>query len=140
MTHLLLTTIAAVLLVGCGESQQSASGADVNAKDRYGATPLLYAAKKEIAELLITKGADVNAKNSQGWTLLQKAVLNGHKEIAQLLIANGADVNAKNLDFGDGTPLDYAGGEIADLLRKHRGKTGGELTNKSYFNHSLQNK
>ena len=63
MKHFLLTTIAAVLLVGCGESQQSASGADVNAKDRYGATPLLYAAKKETAELLITNGADVNAKD-----------------------------------------------------------------------------
>ncbi|MDP6307252.1 MAG: ankyrin repeat domain-containing protein, partial [Verrucomicrobiota bacterium] len=48
-------------------------------------------------------------------------------EIVELLIANGADVNAKD---GDGfTPLDLATNnkEIADLLRKHGGKTGEEL-------------
>jgi len=53
----------------------------------------------------------------------------GHKEVVGLLIAKGADVNAK----GDGgtTPLDRAiindETEIADLLRKHGGKTGEEL-------------
>ncbi len=49
----------------------------------------------------------------------------GHKEIVELLIAKGADVNAKIEDGG--TPLDYADGEIADLLRKHGGKTKKEL-------------
>jgi ankyrin repeat protein len=49
----------------------------------------------------------------------------GHKEIAELLIAAGADVNTKD-DRGD-TPLDWADGETADLLRKHGGKTGKEL-------------
>jgi len=56
---------------------------------------------------------------------LHKAAGWGHKEVAELLIANGADVNAKDED-GD-TPLVYAEGEIADLLRKHGGKTGEEL-------------
>ena len=40
-----------------------AKGADVNAKDRLGETPLFFAARlgrKEIVELLIAKGADVN--------------------------------------------------------------------------------
>ena len=53
----------------------------------------------------------------------------GHKEIVELLIAAGADVNAK--DQNDYTPLDFANRlkhtEIADLLRKHGGKTGEEL-------------
>jgi ankyrin repeat protein len=52
-----------------------------------------------------------------------------YDEIAELLIAKGADVNAKNDDGG--TPLDLAienkQTEIADLLRKHGGKTGNEL-------------
>ena len=48
-----------------------------------------------------------------------------YKEIADLLIAKGADINVKNI-YGH-TPLDRAGGIIADLLRKHGGKTGEEL-------------
>jgi len=53
----------------------------------------------------------------------------GHKEIAEILITKGADVNAKN-DRGL-TPLDAANEssqtKIADLLRKHGGKTREEL-------------
>ena len=51
------------------------------------------------------------------------------KEMAELLIAAGADVNAKDVEGQ--TPLDWAEEEkhkeIADLLRKHGGKTGEEL-------------
>ena len=51
------------------------------------------------------------------------------RKSAELLIAEGADVNVKNI-VGD-TPLDWAIGlkrtEIADLLRKHGGKTKKEL-------------
>ena len=57
--------------------------------------------------------------------LLHWAAGRGHKEITELLIAKGADVNAKNI-AGE-TPLDFADGETADLLRKHGGKTGKEL-------------
>jgi hypothetical protein len=105
------------------------SGTDVNAKDKTGGTPLhraAYYGHKEIAELLISKGADVKAKNYGGYTPLHYAPT---KEIVELLIAKGADVNAKT-KRGD-TPLDWAikykRTEIADLLRKHGGKTGEEL-------------
>ena len=57
------------------------------------------------------------------------AVTGDQKEIAELLIAAGADVNVKQKVGG--TPLDAAitrfRTEIADLLRKHGGKTGEEL-------------
>jgi len=110
-----------------------ANGADVNAKNDNDGTPLRDAAEgghKEIAELLIAEGADVNAKGGiAGGTPLHGAVTFSHKEIVELLIAKGADVNVKD---GDGdTPLDFAvkykRTEIADLLRKHGGKTGDEL-------------
>ena len=163
MKHLLLTTIAAVLVVGCGESpkeisihdaaaagdieavkQHLAAGADVNVMDEDGWIPLHYATAndhKELAELLIAKGANVNAKSDEGGTPLHYAAIKGHKELAELLIANGADVNAKIEKTGVEvgltsteivvvmTPLDFAKRkpEIADILRKHGGKTGEEL-------------
>ena len=53
----------------------------------------------------------------------------GHKEVVELLIAKGADVNARG--FLGITSLDRAidndKTEVADLLRKHGGKTGEEL-------------
>ena len=155
MKHLLITTIAAVLVVGCGGppkdiweaakqgdieavKQHLAAGADVKAKGMMGLTPLHYATGrnyKEIAELLIAKGADVNAKDKNGYTPLFGAASRVHKEVAELLIAKGGDVNAKD-DVGR-TPLDYANtfnrtelrvrSETADLLRKHGGQTGDEL-------------
>ena len=153
MKHLLLTTIAAVLLVGCGGpsvdinqaaydgnteavKQHLGDVVDVNAKDEDGWTPLQDAATfghKEIVELLITKGADVNAKTEEGETPLHTAVSNDHKEIIELLIKEGADVNAVAMDdvFSDQTPLDaankYNQGAVAVLLRKYGGKTCVEL-------------
>ncbi len=173
MKSILVSIVAAVLLVGCGEAQQSAppaeakpaepvaeaappepptteapdisihqavfdgnieavkqhlaAGTDANAKTGVGETPMQIAYQKghtEIVELLIANGADGNAKGD-GQTPLHGAAYWGNKEIVELLIAKGADVNAKTND-GE-TPLDYAKGEIADLLRKHGGKTAEEL-------------
>jgi len=71
----------------------------------------------------------VNAKGYRERTPLHDAAYRGHKEIVELLIDAGADVNAKN-NSGE-TPLDMGiqlkQTEIADLLRKHGGKTGEEL-------------
>ena len=114
MKLLLLTTIAAVLVVGCGgpSIQQAAETGNIEAVKQH-----------------LAAGTDVNAKDGDGYTPLHFAAINGHKELAELLIDSGADVNAKD-DFGE-TPLDWAVDEgqieIADLLRKHGGKTGREL-------------
>jgi len=102
----------------------------VNAKDSWGITPLHYATAndhKETVELLIAEGAEVNVKDKYDGTPLHSATANDHKEIAELLIAEGADVNAKNKRGS--TPLDFIDGpnQVADLLRKHGGKTGAEL-------------
>jgi cytohesin len=96
-------------------------GADVNAKNKDGWTPLNFATDgghKEVAELLIANGADVNAKDDQGSTPLKFAAYRGQKEIVELLIAAGAVVNAKD---GTGrTPLHSAADEghkkVAELL------------------------
>ncbi len=120
MKHLLLTTIAAVLLVGCGPSKPPAISIHHAA----------YKGNIEDVKQHLAAGADVNAKGTIGWTPLHPAAINGHKEIVELLIAKGADVNAKNDDGG--TPQDVAienkQTEIANLLRKHGGKTGAEFS------------
>ena len=137
MKHILITTIAAVLVVGCGPSvdihqavidgnievvkQHIADGADVDAKLDRGYTALHYAAHeghKEIAQLLIAAGADVNAKDDDGHAPLTQAAIDGHKKIVELLIGAGADVNAT--DEVGRTPLLFASAnghkEIVELL------------------------
>ncbi len=48
----------------------------------------------ENCRYLISKGANVNAKNSEGETPLMNAALNGNLALCELLIENGAEVNA----------------------------------------------
>ena len=144
MKHLLITTIAAVLLGGWGESQQSAPSPETQPAEPVAeaATPEPPTAKApdisihdaveegniEAVKQHLSTGTDVNAKDESGMTPLHYATSLGHTEVAELLIAEGADVNAKDVD-GD-TPLDMAthpknpkaSTETADLLRKHGGK------------------
>ncbi len=125
MKHLLLTTIAAVVLVGCGESQPP-EPPRVKAPD----ISIHKAARKgniEAVKQHLAAGTDLEAKDGGDGTPLHNAAWGGRNEIAELLISKGADVNAKN-DEGK-TPLDRAKykRETARLLRKHGGKTGEEL-------------
>ena len=141
MKHLLLTTIAAVVLVGC-KSPLSQKLIEVKpAEPVVEAKPakakedseLLDAAKNgniEVVKQRLAAGADVQSRCTEcEGTALSHAASGGHIEIAELLVANAADVNAKDDD--NDTPLDWGilndEAEIANLIRKHGGKTGEEL-------------
>ena len=69
-------------------------GADVNARNKSGATPLLYGAYNfDKARLLVEKGADVNAKSGGEMTPLLVAVsVHGNSATVRYLIEKGADV------------------------------------------------
>jgi ankyrin repeat protein len=109
-----------------------AKGADVNAKDNHGTTPLMFAAlmeRAEAAKVLIEKGADVNAKDPEGWTPLIFAIRLGQAEIAKLLIEKGADANAK--DTYGWTPLMHAAGLGHTAIVKIRLDKGADINAKS---------
>jgi ankyrin repeat protein len=98
---------------------------------------LLLEVKMKSSNYSSAEGADVNATDGDGDTPLHLAGnTTASTEIAELLISKGADVNAMNLSppgrrIGGMTPLDMATlgnrTETANLLRKHGGKTGEEL-------------
>lgn len=86
------TVVARILLT---------AGADANARDAVGFTPLLLACGKttqgykEIAEKLIRQGADVNARDRLGWTPLLLALSGGTVEVIELLLERGANLFAR---------------------------------------------
>ena len=128
MKHLLLTTIAAVVLVGCATTQSQektskveppsisihkaasigdieavrqhlAAGTDPNLKYPVVNPPLLFAVGHEIMTLLVENGADVN---DIGWGMTALHRFADPKSV-RYLVDKVADVNAID-KFGD-TPL-----------------------------------
>ncbi len=88
-------------------------GADIDALDERGNTPLFYAVEArsgtsglELVKLLLDAGAKPDARGSSGATPLLKAVESGKKEEAALLLSGGADPEAAGP--GGRTPLSAA--------------------------------
>ncbi len=70
------------------------SGADVNAKDLIGLTPLMLAASlgyTETVATLLEAGANLEAKDILGHTTLGLAESGGHTEVVELLKKAGAN-------------------------------------------------
>jgi ankyrin repeat protein/thioredoxin-related protein len=113
-----------------------ADGANVNARDDDGRTPLLWAAVQDhfpLVELLLRHGADVALADEDGLTPLYAASGRGHIEIVKRLIAAKAPVDAA-ADNGD-TPLLIAavrGREEAVTLLLAAGADAGRLNKNGY--------
>jgi ankyrin repeat protein len=90
------------------------SGANVDAKDKNGDTPLIWAARyrcEAIVKLLLDRGANIDAEAEDGCTPLISAVPSYHRiagviygdvekappePVIKLLLDRGANINAKN--------------------------------------------
>ncbi len=78
-------------------------GADVNARDRDGLTPLIWAAiqgHEEVVRVLLEQGANLEARNNNGDTALMWASVMGHKEVVELLLDHGANADIREPKSG----------------------------------------
>ena len=94
-------------------------GADVNARDKKGETPLHLVTDRALAQALIDAGADITARERFSYTPLHIACMDDKEEIIECLIHAKADVNA----LGDDgvTPLHLARSAAAVKLLVQNG-------------------
>ena len=91
------------------------AGADVNAANEYGATPLFLVCtngSERIVEPLLKAGANPNTRFQSGETPLMTAARTGRIEAINALLRHGADVNVR-----EGTPK----GQTALMWRRPKG-------------------
>ena len=89
------------------------SGADVDARDRYGQTALMLAAHEgrgDVVEVLLEAGADVDVTAKYNLSALMLAIVAGHASVARLLVRAGANLRLE----GSGAP-GFAGKTAYDL-------------------------
>ena len=122
-------------------------GADANAENNHGMTPLHILSKSHIkdevyirnlVQLLLNNGAEVNRWNEVNDTPLHLALCSNHFSLARILLEHGADANAEN-NMGM-TPLHVlSGSDIKDegtvlnlllLLLEH----GAEVNRRNKWN------
>jgi ankyrin repeat protein len=97
------------------------NGAEVDAQDRWGLTPLAWAAawgREAEVELLLAHGATLDLADGLGRTPLHLAVHGGCAGMVELLCARGADRNAKTNQGATHLICAAAGGfvRIAEIL------------------------
>jgi len=99
------------------------NGADPNARDRAGETPLMVAARLGFVDgvrLMLAVRAQVDAANPRGETPLMIAVMNRDPVVARLLLDAGADPdrpdNVTGLSARDHAARDARAGPVGRLL------------------------
>lgn len=112
------------------------NGADPNAKNNDGETPILYASTQENSvdtiRLLIECGAYfVGLHDKYGLTALLNATYGNELGLVKLLVAHGADVNEK--DEGRHSPLHYAAQGGQDEMIEFLLSSGADVNSRSSY-------
>ena len=109
------------------------AGADVNARNDYGATPLSQAAvvgNVRVIRRLLSAGADVEAANADGQTALMVLARSSNVEAASLLLKRGAKVDAREAWRGQ-TALMWAAAEAQPAMVKLLVDSGADVNARS---------
>lgn len=78
-------------------------GADINARDQYGQTAVMLAARNghsKLVRFLVDENVELNNSAKYHLTALMLAVVNGHADIVHMLVSEGADLKIR----GTGAP------------------------------------
>jgi uncharacterized protein len=93
---------------------------------------------------LIAEGADVNATNENGATPLMEAVITNQFEVSLALLEAGANVNSRLPGVSEGSSVTHFAAQYADsplvrLLLERGAQTEGSLLAMAYINRQTRN-
>jgi uncharacterized protein len=99
-----------------------AAGAELDARDPRGYSPLMlaaYSGSRAAFDCLLAAGADPNSADDGGNSVLMGACFKGHVDLIHKLLAAGADLHAKNAAGVDahGFAVMFGRTEVAALLQ-----------------------
>lgn len=112
------------------------AGADVRARNDYGATPLSQAAvlgNAALIERLLKAGADVESANDDGQTALMLVARTGNVEAAKVLLRHGAKVNARER-WRQQTALMWAAAQAQPQMVRLLASKGADVNARSQVN------
>lgn len=118
-------------------------GADANARDDNGCTPIARAASGgylSMVKLLLENGADVNTPCNHGPNALSLASSRGHEAIVRLLLEKGADVNRKGQQgwYPISVAIEAGHAGIASALIEHGAEINVSYTYKTPLIHAAE--
>ena len=101
------------------------NGADVNAADIKGQTPLFYAVKiknEQLIKNLLDQGADINARDNKGESVLFRAAEEDDKKMVKFLLENGASTKLKNRNKLDAATVAVQNGfmDTYDIIQNYK--------------------